>query len=244
MEERRHEYPNTLKVLAQLPQTLPAKPAAVLIISGHWEEPQFTVCTGARPPMLYDYTGFPAHTYQIRYPAPGAPALASRAMDLIRGAGLSCGEDAHRGFDHGTFIPLGLIFPGADVPVLMVSMQSSYDPLQHVKLGQALAPLRDEGVLIIGSGLSFHNMRAFRHPAAGAVSEQFEQYLYSAVADPAHRIERLVNWAQEPSGRLCHPREDHLVPLFAAAGAAGDSPGERLIIEHAMGVTMASYRFG
>lgn len=231
--------------LRQLPQTLPGRPLAVLVISGHWEAPRFSVATAEHPPTLYDYYGFPAHTYQIQYPAPGSPQLARRVSALLGQAGIACDSDALRGFDHGAFVPLALMYPQADIPVLMLSLRSSYDPLEHLRLGAALQPLRDEGVLILGSGLSYHNMRGFGRPESLAVSMQFEDYLHRAVcATPQLRNEMLANWSAAPAARAAHPREDHLLPLMVAAGTAGDDIGRRLLLDRALEVVMASYRFG
>jgi aromatic ring-opening dioxygenase catalytic subunit (LigB family) len=237
-------FAKTAEALAALPRQLPVAPKAILVVSGHWEASAFRVATSPRPPMEYDYVGFPAHTYHIRYPAPGAPALAARVRGLLQQAGLPSEEDPKRGFDHGVFVPLVLMYPDADVPVLMLSMRADYDPLQHLRAGAALAPLRDERVLIVGSGLTYHDLRRFGPPGAAA-SEQFEGWLAQAVgqADPAERNRLLAGWEAAPSARLAHPREDHLLPLMVAAGAAGDSVGERLFVDHAYGITMGSYWF-
>lgn len=196
--------------------------------------------------MLYDYTGFPAHTYRLRYPAPGSPQLAARVKALLTSAGMACREDATRGFDHGTFVPLMLMFPQADIPVVMVSMKSGYEPEDHIRLGEALAPLRQEGVLILGSGLSYHNMRGFRSEASTPVARAFEAYLNEAVSHPSPSVRRqmLIDWEKAPCARQAHPMEDHLIPLMAVAGAAGQDAGGRIFVENVMHVDMASYRFG
>lgn len=246
VEDMRQRFAVTEAEFKKLPATLPAKPKAILVITGHWQEPQFTVSTAAHPPTEYDYYGFPEHTYHVKYPAPGSPALAKRVRALLRDAGMESGEDESRGFDHGTFVPLMLMYPDADVPVVLLSMKSTYDPLEHIKLGEALALLRTEGVLIIGSGLTYHNMRGFGRPASLEPSVQFEQYLYEAISnpDPQQRNAALVNWEQVPFARLVHPREDHLIPLMVVAGAAGDSVGQRIFTDTVFDVVMASYRFG
>jgi len=246
MEDRRAAFAKTVRELAALPQRLPARPKAVLVITGHWEAPQFTVSTATRPPMDYDYSGFPAHTYQLQYPAAGSPALAARVRELLQGAGIPSAEDPQRGFDHGTFVPLYLMYPDADVPVVLLSMKSSYDPGEHLRAGQALVPLRDEGVLILGSGLTYHNMRGFNQDASTRPATEFEAWLNEAIAqpDPQKRNEMLAHWQQAPAARLAHPREDHLIPLMVVAGAAGDDAGHRLFVDHVMKVPMASYEFG
>jgi aromatic ring-opening dioxygenase catalytic subunit (LigB family) len=138
------------------------RPQALLVISAHWEAPVFTVTAAARPGLIYDYSGFPPHTYQIAWPAPGAPELALRVRECLRAAGITSAADPARGLDHGVFIPMKLAFPGADIPVVQLSLQAGLDPATHLAMGRALAPLRREDVLIVGSGMSFHNMRRFR----------------------------------------------------------------------------------
>ena len=161
MEDRRVQYAKTAAEFGRLPQLLPERPKAVLVITGHWEAEAFTVSTSAHPPMVYDYYGFPEHTYHITYPAPGQPALAAEVKALLARAGFACREDANQGFDHGTFVPLGLMYPNADMPIVLLSLKSSYDAAEHIKVGQAIASLRDEGILIVGSGLTYHNLRGF-----------------------------------------------------------------------------------
>ncbi len=227
------------------PAELPEPPRALLVISAHWEEPLPTLQTGAQPPLLFDYDGFPPHTYALRWPAPGAPELAARAAALLAAAGIATGVDAERGFDHGVFVPLLLGFPRADVPTLQLSLQAGLDPTAHLAIGQALAPLREEGVLLIGSGMSFHNMRAFRHPAALPHSRRFADWLVETVALPAPQREaRLAGWSQAPSGRECHPREEHLLPLLVVAGAAGSDAGRRVFQGEVLGVAVSAIRFG
>jgi len=246
IEEMRQRFAVTAAELAKLPATLPVKPKAILMITGHWEAPQFTVSTSAHPPMEYDYYGFPEHTYHLQYPAAGNPELAKRVRDLLSASGIECAEDPERGLDHGVFVPMMLMYPDADIPVVLLSMKSSYDPSEHIRLGEALAPLRDEGILIIGSGLTYHNMRGFGRPASLEPSVQFEQYLYEAVsdADLKQRNQALVDWEQAPFARLVHPREDHLIPLMVVAGAAGEDIGQRVFTDTVFEVVMATYRFG
>jgi len=239
-------YVRTEKELRQLPARLPARPKAVVVISGHWEAAQFSVSTGAQPPMEYDYSGFPPHTYQIRYQAPGDPELAARTRELLAAAGIESTADASRGFDHGVFVPLGLMYPHADMPIVMVSIKSSYDPAEHLALGQALAPLRDEGVLIVGSGLTYHNMQGFGRDSSTPDAEAFTRYLNEAIAlkDTRARDEKLFHWENAPRARVAHPREDHLLPLLASAGAAGSDPGRVLFAENVLKIPMTSYAFG
>ena len=246
MPDRIQDFAGTFEYLQKLPATLPSQPLAILCVSGHWEEPQFTVATSEQPPMVYDYYGFPEHTYRIKYPAPGSRAVAARVAQLLKGAGVTINEDAERGFDHGTFVPLAVMYPQAQIPVVSLSLRANLSASEHLRMGAALAPLRDEGVLIVGSGLSYHNLRALRVAStAGPVSDQFEAWLTQAVSepDPAARAQQLSQWDAAPAARLAHPREEHLIPLMVAAGAADESRGALDFRERVWGVSMASYRF-
>lgn len=245
VESLRAQFAVTERELRRLPQRLPSTPRALLVATGHWEADDFTVATAERPPMEYDYHGFPPHTYQIKYPAPGSPALAAEVSRLLAQAGFKTQSDPQRGFDHGTFVPAALMYPRADLPIVMLSLKRNYDAAEHIRAGQALAPLRDQGVLIIGSGLSYHNMRGFGRRESSAVAEAFESYLNAAIsAPPQRRNQMLIDWRSAPQARAAHPREDHLIPLMLVAGAAGEDLGRRLFVDHAMEVAMASYEFG
>jgi len=222
---------------------LPERPKAILVVSGHWEEPQFTVGSAPCPPMLFDYYGFPEETYRLRFDAPGSPALAQRVRDLLGAAGFPTAQDAERGYDHGVFVPLLLVTPEADIPVVQLSLRQDLDPEAHLAAGRALAPLRDEGVLIVGSGMSWHNMRGFS-PAFTAKSETFDAWLTEAMTDPAKRDEAIRHWDQAPYARDAHPREEHLAPLFVAAGAAEGEPGRLAFRDVAMDVALSGYAFG
>jgi aromatic ring-opening dioxygenase catalytic subunit (LigB family) len=242
----RQLFARTEREFKALPDRLPAKPKAVLVITGHWEEDAFTVSAAEYPPMLYDYGGFPEHTYQIQYPAPGSPALAARVKKLLSNIGLPVGEDPQRGFDHGTFVPLVLMYPAADVPVVMLSLKSTYDPEEHIRVGQALASVRDEGVLIMGSGMTYHNMSGMGRNDSTPVAEAFESYLGSAIAQSDWRVrnDMLIHWENAAGARLAHPREDHLVPLMVVAGAAEEDSGRHVLVDRVFKVPMASYEFG
>jgi aromatic ring-opening dioxygenase catalytic subunit (LigB family) len=233
--------------LVAIAQELGPKPRAVLVVTGHWEAAAFTVQAAARPGMIYDYGGFPRHTYEVVYPAPGEPAVAARAAALLRAAGLPVAEDPTRGFDHGTFTPLVAMYPEADVPVVQLSLQHGYDPALHLAAGRALAPLRDEGVVIVGSGLSYHNL-GLMGPAAREPSRRFDAWLQDVVVaqPPAVRAERLQAWALAPAARICHPQEDHFLPLLVAAGAAEAEPATVVYHEDAFmgGLAVSSFRFG
>lgn len=232
--------------LGDIAREVGEKPRAVLVVSGHWEEDQPTVQSGERPGMVYDYSGFPPHTYSIKYAAPGSPAVARRVKELLEAAGIPAALDPQRGFDHGTFAPLQAMYPEADVPVVQLSLKRGYDPGEHLAIGRALAPLRDEGVLIVGSGLSWHNLRMLG-PSARVPSAAFDGWLDATLSSPpAERTRKLESWESAPAARLAHPQEDHFVPLMVAVGAAEDEPAARVYHEDGFmgGVTASSYRFG
>ena len=235
--------------LRGLAATVTPAPRAILIVSAHWEERGFCVQSGERPALLFDYQGFPPETYQLTYPAPGAPALAKRIVELLTQAGLPAAADPRREFDHGVFVPLKLVYPAAEIPVLQLSLDRSLDPALHLQAGAALEVLRSEGVLLIGSGMSYHNLREFfgsRGPDASPVSAQFDAWLTEALAadDREDRFARLRDWAEAPAARRAHPREEHLMPLLVAAGAAGAERGERVFTDVVMGHRVSAYRFG
>lgn len=225
--DRKRLYQPTEDFLRGVLATLPQRPRAILIATAHWETavPSFT--GGARPALIYDYYGFPPETYEIRYDAPGEPALAARAATLLQQAGLPAQVELEYGWDHGVFIPLKVVAPAADIPVVAMSLHHSLEPSLHAALGAALRPLRDEGVLIVGSGMSYHNLRAFA--AAAPASHAFHDWLDGALAqDWRGRTEALAQWDAAPGGRASHPREEHLLPLMIASGAGSDAPGRRI----------------
>ena len=230
--------------LGGLGREIGARPRAVLVISAHWEEAAFTVNAGAAPSLLYDYYGFPEHTYHLQYPAPGSPELAQQVVELIAAAGLPVHTEHARGFDHGVFIPFKLIYPDADIPIVQLSLLEGLDPHPHLMLGEALAPLRRQGVLIVGSGMSYHNMRGIGAGVGGA-SDQFDAWLTQSVcAAPDERFEQLRHWLRAPAARIAHPREEHLLPLMVAAGAARADVGVKAFGDRIMGASLSAYRFG
>ncbi|MDX5363605.1 MAG: dioxygenase [Pseudazoarcus pumilus] len=233
--------------LRAVPDLVGQRPRAVLVISAHWEAPAFTVNARAQHELLFDYYGFPEHTYRLQWPAKGDAALAKRVTGLIAEAGLPVARDDSRGLDHGVFIPFMLIDPQAAIPVVQLSLREGLDPAEHLALGRALAPLRDEGVLIVGTGMSFHNMRRFRRDNTGldADSVAFDDWLTHAVALPAAaRDKALENWEQAPSARASHPEEEHLLPLHVVAGAADADRGEQALSDHVLGSAQSAYVFG
>lgn len=233
--------------LTSISARLPRRPRAIVLISGHWLEQTVTVTTSPKPELIFDYHGFPPHTYELTYPAPGNPELASRIIRLLGAAGIAAAADALRGFDHGVFIPLKLVFPNADIPVVQLSLRSDLDARAHLEIGRSLAPLRDDGVLIIGSGMSFHNMRGYGDPRFAPISDQFDHWLEQSVtAAPAEREAALQRWDEAPSARLCHPprAEEHLLPLLVAAGAGSGDAGTKIFSDRVMQTTLSAFQFG
>jgi aromatic ring-opening dioxygenase catalytic subunit (LigB family) len=232
------------RYLEDLGTIVPERPKAILVISAHWEEDRPTLMTNPRPPMLYDYHGFPAESYAIQWPAPGAPELAARVRELLEIARMPTADDADRGFDHGTFVPLKLAYPDPTIPVLQLSLVKGLDPSLHLAVGRALAPLRDEGVFIVASGMSYHNLRAF-HASAAPSAEAFDTWLRETlVAAPAERDRKLAEWTKAPSARAVHPREEHLLPLMIAAGAAGADRGVLGFSGTVNQLKLSAYHFG
>lgn len=223
-----HEgHAQLVRFLRDIPAGL-GKPSAILVISAHWEARVATITGGAHPPLIYDYSGFPEASYSIEYPVPGDPVLAGRVHRLLQDAGIDAETDAERGFDHGVFVPLKLMYPEAAIPCVQVSLVRGLDPGLHIRMGRALAGLREENVLVIGSGFSFHNMRAFFGSRPGVPDPQndaFQDWLVETCTGPGlsaqKREQRLIDWDGAPHARYCHPREEHLLPLHVCYGLAG-----------------------
>jgi 4,5-DOPA dioxygenase extradiol len=177
--------------------------------------------------MFYDYYGFPEQAYEITYPAPGSPEAAGRIAALLERSGIPAAIDPERGFDHGLFIPLKMMYPQADIPCLQLSLLRGLNPRSHIALGQALGELRAENILVIGSGFSFHNMRVFFRGGSDApdpANDAFQDWLIETCTGPltpSKREQRLIEWEKAPSARYCHPREEHLLPLHVCAAMAG-----------------------
>lgn len=231
--------------LKSLDGSLPRTPTALLVVSAHWEMGVPTVLSSAAPPLLFDYYGFPSHTYELTWPAPGSPELAMRVAGLLAREGIESKRETERGFDHGVFIPLKLAYPDARVPTVQLSLVNGLDPKAHLAIGRALMPLRDEGVLIVGSGMSYHNMRGLMTGTGGQDSARFDQWLASVVEEePNARDAALANWTTAPAGRASHPREEHLLPLMVVAGAAGMDRGKQVFRDDVMGARISAVRFG
>ena len=210
------------KVKAALPQ-----PRAIVVVSAHWEGEEVRVTGQSNPELLFDYYNFPKEAYEIEYPAKGSSELANQITQLFRNNKITATCDMKRGFDHGMFVPLKLLYPDADIPTVQVSLHTKLDPAFHIEMGEAMKPLRQDEILIVGSGLTFHNMKGL---ISGATSEQadlnkrFQDWLNDALSNPLYseneRNNLLRNWEQAPGARFCHPREEHLIPLHVCQGAA------------------------
>lgn len=227
-----------------LAQSLP-RPDAVLCISAHWMTREPLICSAAEPETIHDYYGFPEPMYRLRYPAPGAPHLAARAIELLSAAGIAAAPEPDYGLDHGAWVPLQSFYPDADVPVAQLSVQPYRDARWHYRLGAALAPLRAENVLVLGSGGATHNLRALDRSGGAPPSwaEEFDAWLAAGLAEG--KTEELLDWATTaPHARLAHPSPEHLLPLFVALGAAGPAArGERIYRGFTMGgLSMAAFR--
>lgn len=230
--------------LEGIPATLPATPRALLVVSAHWEERVPTVQSSAKPPMLYDYSGFPKASYELQWPAPGAPSVCDEVRTVLEKAGIESARDDARGYDHGAFVVTKLMYPEPKIPTFQLSLTADLDPRRMLAVGRALAPLRDRGVFILGSGFSYHNLRAFRSPGARDDSKAFDDWLAETVSlEPSARAQRLAEWDRAPKARACHPREEHLLPLMVCAGAAeekGTMPFRNVV----MGVHTLAAQFG
>lgn len=225
--------------MRQLPSQL-RQPDAILVISAHWEESAATLLGARNPPLVYDYYGFPDEAYEISYPAPGSPNLAKRIAGVLQKGDISTHIDPQRGFDHGVFIPLKLMYPHAEIPTLQLSLLRGLNPAAHIALGTALRDLMPENLLVVGSGFSFHNMRAFSWQginAADPANDAFQDWLIEVCTGPipqSEREQRLRGWEQAPSARYCHPREEHLLPLHVCLGMA-DQPAKVVFDDHILG---------
>lgn len=228
-----------VRFMRELPSRV-GRPEAILVISAHWEAREPTLTGATRPPLLYDYYGFPEAAYHIDYPAPGAPWLAEDIAGMLKSKALGAQIDPDRGFDHGMFIPLRLMYPEADIPTVQLSILHSLDPAAHLKMGAALRPLLERNVLVIGSGFSFHNLRAFAWDGLRRPDERndaFQNWLIATCAGKLPQAEReraLVAWENAPSARYCHPREDHLLPLHVCAGLA-EQPAQLIFDDAILG---------
>ena len=219
------EMVNNLKFLASQKLT---KPTAILVISAHWEQQIPTITGATNPGLIYDYYGFPEASYAIQYPCMGQPELAAGVHKALTMAGIDCTIDSQRGFDHGVFVPLKIMYPDADIPCVQLSLRHDLDAAAHIRIGEALAALNHDGLLILGSGGSFHNLEAYfkgSDESSNKKNAAFEAWLIDTCANKhlneSERADRLIHWRDAPFGEYCHPREEHLLPLHVCYGAAG-----------------------
>lgn len=209
------------------------RPDAILVVSAHWEETVPTLTAAGNPSLIYDYYGFPPESYEIQYPCIGEPSLAREIHRKLGNRGIDARLDESRGLDHGVFVPLKIMYPQADIPCVQLSLVDTLDPLRHIEVGRALRNLADQNVLVIGSGFSFHNLKAFFAPDSNEttrLNHAFEEWLQDVCSNrelPEHqRQEMLVNWDQAPGARFCHPREEHLLPLHVCYGVSQSACAE------------------
>lgn len=233
------------RALKAIPAQLSEKPNCVLLISAHWEAPVIKVSSAEAPGMLYDYTGFPEAMYKIQYKAPGHPQWAQRIYRLLTEADWHVAQNNKRDFDHAVYSLLQPMWPDAEVPVVMMSLHASLDAALHYRLGQALAPLRREGLLIIGSGQSFHNLAA-RGPQSRVLSLLFDGWLRDSTLKlkGVARQQALEQWQQAPAARFAHPREEHLLPLMVVAGAAAEEHASCVFGDFIADVATSCFCFG
>jgi aromatic ring-opening dioxygenase catalytic subunit (LigB family) len=231
--------------MKKLPSQL-TRPEKILVISAHWEESVPTLLGAPNPPLFYDYYGFPEEAYQLTYPVQGDPVLAEKVAELLQANDFPVRMDLERGFDHGVFIPLKMMYPEANIPTVQLSLIRGLNAQQHIAFGKALESLKNENILIIGSGFSYHNMNAFFRTAPGTPdpqNEAFQDWLIETCTgelDPAEREERLIHWEKAPFARYCHPREEHLLPLHVCAALAGEPAelifNDRIIEKRSIGL--------
>lgn len=204
-------------------------PKAIVVITAHWEAASVAITAQEKPSLLFDYYGFPPEAYDIEYPVPGYPDLAFKISNKLEATGFKTHLEQERGYDHGTFVPLKLILPDASIPIIQISLITGLDPLEHIRLGQALSFLREEDVIVIGSGMSFHNMRAFFNPTNDNLkrSQLFDDWLVDCLTSSlsfSEKSQLLTNWVKAPEARFSHPREEHLLPLLVCFGVAMQTP--------------------
>ena len=208
-------------VWESLGRTLP-RPKAILIASAHWETNHPALTGALHPETIHDFYGFPKPLYEIQYPAPGAPDIAARALDLLQEKKFKASTDPVRGLDHGAWSPLLYMYPKADVPVVQVSVQTALGPKHHLELGRALAPLAHEGVLVLGSGHMTHNLRERRDGAPAPYASEFQEWVKQRI--DRHALDELADYRRlTPNGVRAHPTDEHFLPLFVALGAAGEN---------------------
>lgn len=228
------QHKEMVDALRALSQRIP-QPKAIVVVSAHWEADVPTVTSAKTPELIYDYYGFPPESYEIEYPCHGEPTLAQDVYNMLESKGIKAAMDEQRGLDHGVFVPLKIMYPDANIPCVQLSLVKTSDPETHIAIGRALQHLHEQGVLLIGSGFSFHNMRAFFSAHSDESEQQnraFEDWLADTCGNQdysaSQRSDLLQNWSEAPAARYCHPREEHLLPLHVCYGVAEAASSERI----------------
>ena len=233
--------------MKELPDMIP-KPDEILVISAHWEESHPTVIEGKKPPLLFDYYGFPEESYDLKYPVQGNPELAGEVKQLLESGGIPAETTQERGLDHGVFVPLLLMYPDAGIPVTELSLVKGLRPGDHIAMGKALATLMEKNILIIGSGFSFHNMSAFfsnNRNEVDSKNHDFQDWLIDICCgsyNSERREDLLLQWEKAPHARYCHPREEHLLPLHVCFGLSGEK-GEVIFDDSILGKRAVAFRW-
>eukprot|EP01060_Flectonema_neradi_P007105 TRINITY_DN1491_c5_g1_i1.p1 TRINITY_DN1491_c5_g1~~TRINITY_DN1491_c5_g1_i1.p1 ORF type:complete len:262 (+),score=38.35 TRINITY_DN1491_c5_g1_i1:56-841(+) len=238
-------HANMIPFLSDFSKTwLKVMPKMIIMVSAHWESNSVSITGSGKPELYFDYGGFPAETYQYKYPSPGDPEFAQTLQSVLKKGGIEAKVDNNRGYDHGMFVPMMMMFPKADIPCVQVSLLKSMDPGMHIKLGEVLSPLITDEVLLVGSGFSFHGGMG-RSKGTDPKNEAFEEWLRDAITNekytPGERTALLNNWESAPHSRYCHPREEHLIPLHVCAGAAKNTPGTLMFDAPVMGKRVSGY---
>lgn len=246
MEDPHDIWTQTGNFLYEFSNLLPQRPKAILVISSHWENTPLLINSHPHPSLYYDYYDFPEHTYHLKYAAPGDPLLANKIQNLLAMQHIPAYLETKRGWDHGVFVPLKLIFPNADVPVVELSLHANLDPDYHLYIGQALTSLRNENILILGSGMSYHNLPALFSGEGRKEAFAFDQWLTTTITHSVaiERNKLLSQWLKAPGARSSHPRPEHLLPLFVAAGAANNERGYCIFKDHCLQKPLSAFQFG
>ncbi len=242
-------WTRTCGYLQQVGTELPERPTALLVISGHWETAIPTINVAPLHTLYYDYYGASAEAYQLQYPVKGAPEVGAQVAAALHAAGIPTATETKRGLDHGVFLVCMLAFPKADIPVVQLSLTRHPNAADHIAIGRALAPLRDENILIIGSGMTFHNsivMPAGLQGITDPGSDHFDAWLLEAVTAPNSetRNQALADWETAPYARHAHPTPEHFLPLHIAAGAAGTDRGRHVFTDRFLGAKYSAFHFG
>lgn len=246
MEDPYHLWTNMGDFLHKFPQTLPQLPDTILVISAHWESSPVKIHHHPNPSLLYDYYDFPEHTYHLHYPAPGNPKLAKHIHELLTKHQIQSEFEEKRGWDHSVFIPLKVMFPNADIPVVELSLHKNLNSEYHLNIGQALSPLRDQNILMLGSGMSYHNLPSLFSGQGNPEAHAFDKWLDHTLTQlsPENRNRLLIGWENVPSALSAHPRAEHLLPLMVIAGAAKQDIGTCIFKDSILHKPISAYQFG